>query len=88
MVCAKLQGKRTDPHESTSRIGWEKQKWGDAGGGTLGTTYARAWLSQEAINIHWGSSYSNTHNLWGKNKYPMSTILSSLTYANDSIAAS
>ena len=87
-MCAKLQGKGTDPHGPTSRIGWEKRKWGDAGGGTLGTTYARAWLSQEAINIHWGSSYSNPHDLWGKNKYPMSTILSSLTYANDSIAAS
>ena len=61
MMCAKLQGKGTDPHGPTCRIGWEKRKWGDAGGGTLGTTYAGAYLFQEAIDMHWGGSYSNPY---------------------------
>ena len=86
MMCAKLQGKGTDLHGPTSRIGWEKRKWGDAGGGTLGTTYAGAQLLQEVIHMHWGSSYSNPPNLWGGNKYPMHIILSRLTTGNDSIA--
>ena len=60
-MCAKLQGKGTDPHGPTYRIGWEKRKWGDAGGGTLGTTYARAQLFQETMDMYWGGSYSSPH---------------------------
>ena len=54
----------------------------------MGTTYAEAYLFQEAIDMHWGGSYSNPYDLWGRNKYPMLIISSSLAYGNDSITAS
>ena len=88
MLCMNLYGKGTDPHGPTPRIGWEKRKWGDAGGGTMGAKDPRAYPFWEVIYRHWGSLYSNPCNLWSGNKYFMPIIPSSLTHGNDNNAAS
>ena len=64
MLYINLYGKGTDPHGPTPRIGWEKRKWGDAGGGTMGAKDPRAYPFWEVIYRHWVSLYSNPCN-WG-----------------------
>ena len=59
-MCAKLQGKGTDPHGPTSRIGWKKRK----GGVQVGVPWEPLMLELSCFRRLWvciGEAHIPTH---------------------------